>query len=201
MADAFCGEIRILPYSFPPQDWAWCNGSTLSIQQSQLLYAIIGNRYGGTQNQTFNLPNMQGTVPIGMGQGPGLTNRNLTSTSVAIVGDNAVTINSNQIANHTHTVTAKLITGTAGSAYSSMTANPAADSWLSRAVLVASSGTSAGSIINFTAGGTPDTTFPAQTISPGGGSAAAVTAHENRQPFMPMNFCICILGEYPVRPS
>lgn len=196
--DAFIGEIRLLPYSFAPQDWAFCGGQEIAVQQNNVLYAVIGNAYGGTAGQTFKLPNMQGTVPIGMGDGPGLTSRNLGPNAV---GDNSVTITANQLAGHTHTVTTKLIAGPAGTAVASLTDKPAADSWLSRAVLVGSSGT-VGPITNFTSSSTPDSSFPAQTINPSGGapSGTAVAAHENRQPFMPINFCMCVNGTYPMRP-
>lgn len=198
--DAFTGEIRLLPYTFAPQDWAFCGGQEIMVQQNTALFSIIGNTYGGTPGQTFKLPNIQGAVPVGMGAGPGLTPRNLGPNAV---GDNAVTISTSQLAKHTHTVTAKYVAGPASGAASSLTANPATtnDSWLSRAVIT--SGSSTSPIFNFTAGATPDTSFPVQTIAPAGGVPAgtAVAAHENRQPFMPINFCICLSGDtYPVRP-
>lgn len=196
--DAFTGEIRLLPYSFAPQDWAFCGGQEIAVQQNPALFSIIGNTYGGTAGQTFKLPNMQGTVPIGMGDGPGLTPRSLAATAV---GGNSVTITANQLAGHTHTVTAKSV-GPAP-AIANMTASPAAtkDSWLSRAAFISTSGTPA-PVFDFTANSSPDTTFPAQTITPAGGAASgtAVAAHENRQPFMPINFCMCLDGAYPMRP-
>lgn len=192
--DAFTGEIRLLPYTFAPMDWALCNGASLPTNQYQVLYSIITTRYGGNTT-AFNVPNMQGTVPIGMGSGPGLTPRTLAATAV---GDSSVTINSAQIAVHTHTVTAKYVAGPAGTAVASLVASPAADSWLSRTIVTA--GTANSPVSDFMPSGTPDTTFPAQTIAQGGG-APVPAAHENRQPFMPMNFCICLNGIYPVNPG
>lgn len=190
--DAFIGEIRLLPYNYAPQGWAWCWGTQLSIQQNTVLYAVIGPRYGGDQKTYFNLPDMRGTVPIGMGTGPGLTPSPLTKT---VAGDNSVTINAAQTGVHTHSVTAKFVAGKAGLAAASLLDKPANDSWLSRAVLATSSVSS-----YVPAGATPDTTFPAQTISPGGG-AAAPAGHENRQPYLPVNFCICLDGTYPPNPN
>ncbi len=197
--DAFIGEIRLLPYTFAPQDWAWCWGSQLMISQYNALYAVIGPRYGGDQRTYFNLPDMRGTVPIGMGNGPGLTPRTLTKT---VDGVNSVTITAAQTGVHTHAVMAKYVAGTATAAVASLLDKPANDSWLSRAVL-SSSATSNTPISSYVSTGTADTTFPTQTISPGGGavSPAAPTAHENRQPYLPINFCICLFGTYPPNPN
>lgn len=44
----------------------------------------------------------------------------------------------------------------------------------------------------------PNATMYAGAISPAGGSSQGVTSpHENRQPFIAMNFCICLDGVYP----
>jgi microcystin-dependent protein len=194
MADAFTGEIRLLPYTFPPVDWAWCTGDQMSIQQYTALYSIIGTRYGGDAQRTFNLPEMRGTVPIGMGNGPGLTPRTLTKV---VVGAQTVPIYTNQTANHTHTVTTKFQAGGIAGAMANLTDRPAADSWLSRGGQ--SIGATNYAVANYVPSGTLDTTFPAQTITPGGG-VASPTAHENRQPFLPINFCICLNGAYPINP-
>ena len=76
MADPFYGEIRAFAFPFAPADWAYCNGQSVSIQQNQALFAVIGTMYGGNVSQyIFNLPNLQGQVPVGPGMAPGLTPR------------------------------------------------------------------------------------------------------------------------------
>ena len=35
MADPFIGEIRALPYTYAPLDWATCDGQILAIQQNR----------------------------------------------------------------------------------------------------------------------------------------------------------------------
>ncbi len=42
-------------------------GQQLSVNNYQAVYALIGTTYGGTQNQTFNLPDMRGRVLVGAG--------------------------------------------------------------------------------------------------------------------------------------
>jgi len=65
--DAFTGEIRLFPYNFAPQNWAYCDGTTLLVQQNPALYSVIGTLYGGTPGQNFKLPNLNGRVAMGTG--------------------------------------------------------------------------------------------------------------------------------------
>ena len=53
--DAFTGEIRLFPYNFAPQNWAFCDGSVLLVQQFPGLYSIIGNFYGGNPGRDLSL--------------------------------------------------------------------------------------------------------------------------------------------------
>jgi len=40
------------------------------------------------------------------------------------------------------------------------------------------------------------TLSPSSLATVGGGQP-----HENRQPFLALNFCLCLYGEYPIKPS
>jgi hypothetical protein len=42
--------------------WAWCEGQTLSVAEYPDLYAVIGNRWGGTANVDFKLPDTRNRV-------------------------------------------------------------------------------------------------------------------------------------------
>ena len=75
MADPFLAEIRIFPFNFAPKGWAFCAGQLMSISQNTALFSLLGTMYGGDGVSNFALPNLQGRVPIGFGQGPGLTQR------------------------------------------------------------------------------------------------------------------------------
>ena len=129
--DAFTGEIRILPYTFAPQAWADCNGQQVNISQNPALYATIGIQYGGGSGSQayFKLPDLRGQVAMGTGAGPGLTPRTIAQKT----GVESVALNINQMAPHTHTVTAKVL-GT--SPATNMSAAPTATSWLSRPVQI-----------------------------------------------------------------
>jgi microcystin-dependent protein len=65
--DVFIGTIFPFAFNFPPSGWAFCNGQTLQVAQYQALYALIYTYYGGS-GSNFNLPNLCGRMPIGMGQ-------------------------------------------------------------------------------------------------------------------------------------
>lgn len=71
--DVFIGTIILWPISFAPMGWAFCQGQILSITQHASLYSLIGTTYGGDGRTTFCLPDLRGRVPIGAGNGPGLS--------------------------------------------------------------------------------------------------------------------------------
>ena len=71
--DPFVAEVRILACNFAPKGWALCNGQLMSISQNTALFSLLGTNYGGDGKSTFGLPNLQGNVPIGQGQGAGLS--------------------------------------------------------------------------------------------------------------------------------
>lgn len=71
--DPYIGEIKIVPFTKIPNGWAPCNGQKMAIRENEALYSIIGTTYGGDGETYFNLPDMRGRSPIGMGQGTGLS--------------------------------------------------------------------------------------------------------------------------------
>lgn len=73
--EGFLGEVKLFAGNFVPRGWALCQGQLLSISQNQALFAIIGCTYGGDCRTTFALPDLRGRAPIGIGTGPGLSNR------------------------------------------------------------------------------------------------------------------------------
>jgi microcystin-dependent protein len=102
MASPFLGQIQIFGFNFAPRGWAFCNGQLLSISQNTALFSLLGTTYGGNGQTTFALPNLQGRVPMHVGQGPGLTNR----TQGEVAGTETHTLNANEMPVHTHTARA-----------------------------------------------------------------------------------------------
>lgn len=109
MAEAYVGEIRLFAFNYAPEGWLLCQGQELSVNQYQVLFALIGNFYGGDGKTTFKLPDLRGRVPIQQGQGP--INTTAWSNSG---GTSATTINTsasfaltsvNQLPAHSHSAT------------------------------------------------------------------------------------------------
>jgi microcystin-dependent protein len=75
MASPFVAEIRMVGWSFPARGWALANGQVMPINQNTALFSLLGTLYGGDGQTTFALPNLQGRIPMHMGQGTGLTSR------------------------------------------------------------------------------------------------------------------------------
>lgn len=73
--DGYIGMIMPWAGSWAPQDWLFCQGQTLSINTYAALYSIVGTTYGGDGRTNFALPDLRSRMPIGAGQGPGLSLR------------------------------------------------------------------------------------------------------------------------------
>ena len=93
MAEPFLSEIRVMSFNFAPKGWAQCNGQFMPINQNQALFALLGITYGGNGQTTFALPNLQGSVPIHVGNNHGLGEK---------AGSSSVTISQQQLPQHIH---------------------------------------------------------------------------------------------------
>lgn len=93
MAEPFLSEIRIVSFSFPPKGWALCNGQLLPINQNQGLFSLLGTTFGGDGRVNFALPNMQGRVPIHVGNNHTLGERG---------GETAHTLTVSELPAHSH---------------------------------------------------------------------------------------------------
>lgn len=98
MSQPYIGEIKMFAGNFAPRSYALCNGQILSISQNTALFSILGTTYGGNGTSTFALPNLQGSAPMGKGNGAGLTPRFLGEVS----GESSVTLISSQMPVHNH---------------------------------------------------------------------------------------------------
>jgi microcystin-dependent protein len=176
MSDPFLGQVIAVGFNFAPVGWALCNGQLLNISQNDALFTLLGTTYGGDGTNTFGLPDLRGRVPINQGQGPGLSPYAMGQ----VAGDEAVTLVSGNLPAHTHT---------AGTANSPGTTNiPAANT-----------------VLSDEGPGTPIVTtyVPFANAQPLVGStiqsAGQGLQHENRQPYLAINFVIALEGIYPTQ--
>ena len=58
MESPFIGEIACVAFDFAPPNWFPCDGRLLPIAQYQVLFALIGTRYGGDGKTNFAIPKM-----------------------------------------------------------------------------------------------------------------------------------------------
>lgn len=86
--EPFLGEIRCFSFGKIPTGWQPCQGQTLSINQYAALFSLIGTQFGGNGTSTFQLPNLQGRVPVDystsqpVGTSGGVENVTLTQSTM-----------------------------------------------------------------------------------------------------------------------
>ncbi len=98
MSDPFIGEIRMFAGNFAPLGWALCDGQLLAIAENDTLFNLIGTTYGGDGQETFQLPDLRGRIPIHQGASPAGTSYFLGESA----GVEAVTLTLQQLPMHRH---------------------------------------------------------------------------------------------------
>jgi microcystin-dependent protein len=170
MSDPFIAEIRMFGFTFPPRSWLDCNGQILSIAQNTALFSLLGTTYGGNGTTNYAIPNLQNMIPVGAGQGPGLSQYVLGQTS----GTTNVTLLATQMPQHNHS-----FDSSSGDADST---NPG------------------GAVPARAAGETPYTNGAANTpLSTTVGLVGGNQPHNNMMPYLSIRFCICQFGVFPAR--
>ena len=169
MAEPFLSEIRMFSFNFAPKGWALCNGQLLPINQNQALFALLGNAYGGDGRVTFALPDLRGRVPISSGQGPALENYKLGQAG----GSEYVTLQVAQMPAHSHALNVH-------SGKSDRPSSPAGKLLANGSVYTseASNGVAAAAAVASAGEGKP---------------------HENRAPYLALNWIIALQGNFPSR--
>ncbi len=167
----YVGQVVLFPYNFAPVGWAFCAGQLMPISENDTLFNLIGTTFGGDGQETFQLPNLQGRTPIHQG-----TSRTGTTYIIGETGGvETVTLTLAQIPAHMHPAVAS------DNAQSS--ANPngnllGANGPLMYIPNVSPSGSMAGNML---------------------GSAGGSQPHDNRQPYLTLNWCISLFGIFPTQ--
>jgi microcystin-dependent protein len=61
----YLGQIEAFGFGFAPAGWLPCDGRTMSIQQNNQLFSLLGTNYGGNGVTTFALPKLPPIGPSG----------------------------------------------------------------------------------------------------------------------------------------
>nr|WP_298116704.1 tail fiber protein [uncultured Pseudomonas sp.] len=180
--EVFIGTIQPFAFNFAPRGWALCNGQIMSIAQNSAMFSLLGTTYGGNGQTTFGLPNLQGRMPIGMGQGPGLPLYNIGEAA----GSPSTVLTSNQMPTHTHAVQVQV-----GSAPSNPTVAPSATNQF---LAASNAGGQLAAAIWSDALSSPVNMGGAQAGLAGGNQPMDIM-----NPYLALNFSIAILGIFPSR--
>lgn len=180
MSEPYLSMIEAFGFDFAPRGWALCAGQSLPINQNAALFSLLGTTYGGNGVTTFNLPDLRGRIALGFGQGPGLS----SYPQGAPGGEEAHQLLAAEVPPHAHTLNATnngQANGTnvpssavmMGSGYAIESGNPVENIYSNAAPTIAMAAGAVGTV-----GGAP---------------------HENRMPFLTINYCIALLGIFPTR--
>ncbi len=169
--EGYIAAIWLFAGNFAPRGWAFCNGQILSIAQNTALFSLLGTTYGGNGQTTFALPDLRGRSAIGPGQGPGLSPISLGEAA----GVENRTLLVTNLPQHNHTMTGSTLPGDTSIPTNAVPANSGAldkeySSVLSSNVPMAATGLA------------------------GGSQPFAI-----RDPYLAINYIICMEGIYPSR--
>jgi microcystin-dependent protein len=136
-----------------------------------LLYDLLGTTYGGDGNSTFAVPDLQGRTPLGAGP---------SNPAGEQSGSESLALTADQIGTHTHPIRVSASVGAVA---------------IPDSTLVLGQG--GASQVNVYAPPPATTSLSALSIGPTRSAAAA--QHENRQPFLALNYIIAAQGLFPTQ--
>jgi microcystin-dependent protein len=183
MMEYLMGMISMFGLNFTPRSWMACNGQLLAISSNTALFSLLGTTYGGDGRTTFALPDLRGRVPVGFGDGLGLQDYRLGEKG----GAETTAITVNNMPSHNHTATAVSTAHAVNAAGSKASPN-------GEMLAVGANEYAApdgGPIVNLA----PEAITTTVTVNNNGGGIP----FNNLQPFLAVNFCICVQGIFPSR--
>jgi microcystin-dependent protein len=187
--EEYLGIVKLFAGTFAPRGWAFCNGQLLPISQNTALFSILGTNYGGDGSTTFGLPDLRGRVAVGAGQGPGLTPVQVGQ----VAGTENVSILITNMPAHTHVAASNLSLKASSSQADTVT--PAVGSAFGAARDINTDPVSIYSTATPSVALNPASGSVTTTVQAAGGSQPLPV----RNPFLGMNYIICLQGLFPSR--
>jgi len=194
--EPFLATIMGWAPNFAPRGWAYCGGQILSIAQNTALFSLLGTTYGGNGQTTFALPNLFSRLPIGAGQGPGLSNYDLGQLS----GAESTTLTTNNLPAHGHpagTLAGQQTVTTNTGSTSQTTADTG--SILGAPNFLDSSSGSTVNVNTFAAAGTTPAVSLAVPVTGATGPAGNTQPFSILPPYLAINWIIALEGIFPSR--
>lgn len=197
--------------NFAPRNYLLAQGQILPIAQNQSLFSLLGNTFGGDGRTSFALPDMRGRVAIGTGQGASLQNYTLGQEG----GSELSFLTVAQIPSHSHSTST-----TVSASIDNDALNAASSISLSGIASTANSNVPAGnSLANinrrraaYYTNAAPNVVMANEAVTVNvaiaNTNATATTfidstgvgqGHENRMPYIAINWIIAIQGLFPSR--
>lgn len=177
--DTYLGAVSTFAGNFAPSGYMVCSGQELPVNQYNALYSLLGTKYGGDGRTTFELPDLRGRVPVGAGNAPGLSRRELGQQG----GRESVALTADQLAPHTH-----------DSDVDVPVSNQTGDATSPDGNALAAQPRGADTPIYTSEDG--DGSMPAEgRIERTGGGKA----HDNMSPFLALTYVVSVSGPYPSR--
>lgn len=172
-------EVRMFAGNFSPRGWQFCNGQLLSIAQWTAVFALVGTTYGGDGQVTFGLPNFQGRIAVGTGNGAGLPAYQLGEMS----GTPSVTLLTTNLPFHNHAVTGtvNLQANTDGVLGTDPTARRL------------------GAVADYTSANADLVNMAPTAVSLSTAVAGNSQPFTNKSPYLGMNYIFCVEGIFPSR--
>lgn len=174
--DCYIGEIRPFAFGIVPSGWHLCDGTLLTIQQNQALYALIGTTYGSATGQ-FALPDFRGRTPV-------FTNYQSNYKMGFMGGTEAVALNASQVPMHSHAMEVANAPGVT-SINTNRLAIPTSASTVTPIVTASI----------YTPDASQNTNLAVNTLEYAGNN----NVHNNLQPYQTVNYCIALQGYWPPR--
>lgn len=94
----YLGSVCTTAISYCPRGYEPLAGQMKTIESNSALFSLLGCQWGGDCRTTFAFPDLRGRVPMGAGQGPGLTPRSLGQWA----GTETHVLSLDELASHHH---------------------------------------------------------------------------------------------------
>jgi microcystin-dependent protein len=210
--DEYLGIIKLFAGNYAPQNYMFCAGQMLPVNDYKALFSVLGTFYGGDGVTNFKLPDLRSRVAIGVGQGAGLSSYNLGR----IGGNETIQLTQAQLPSHSH---GAVFTPTGGGAGNPITASVTVNAGTAGTTTNDPTGAywGSGASIGLTQTrpytNTKSVTMASDavqiSITGGGGgitggnvavaNAGAGMPFSSIPPYLALNYIICINGLYPPR--